>query len=225
MKTNWNIVTMESLALFWQNFLLFLPSLLLGLLLLVFGWFVSVGLGKLTTEILKKLKFDVFFEKDGWKEAMAKAKINIKASGFIGSIVKWMIYVLFLWAAVGTFGLVYFTRFMGDIVAYIPSVIVASLIFVVAAVLADFVSKIIVTLTEKVKFKHTYFVGEIARWAIWIFAGFAILIELGIATELLSILFTGIVGIMVIAGGIAFGLGGKDIAGEIIREFKDKLKE
>ncbi len=225
MKADWNNVTIDALVALWESFLLYLPNLIVGTILLIFGWFIAIGLGKIVAQLLKKAKFDDLFEKDEWKEAMDKAKIKIHASKFMGSIVKWIIYIFFLWAAVGVFGLVYFTEFMGEVVRYIPNVIVAALIFVVAVMLADFLSKIIVVATQKASFKHTYLAGEMARWAIWIFAGFAILIELGIARELLSILFSGIVAVMVIAGGLAFGLGGKEIAGEILRELKNKLKE
>lgn len=225
MKADWNNATIEALTALWESFLLYLPNLVVGLILLIFGWFVAVGLGRVVAQILKRAKFDELLEKDDWKEAMQKAKISIHASRFVGSVVKWVVYVFFIWAAVGVFGLTYFTEFMGDVLRYIPSVIVAALIFVVAVMLADLLAKLIVIATEKAKFKYTDMAGEIARWSIWIFAGFAILIELGIAREMLSILFTGIVALMVIAGGIAFGLGGKDMATDILKECKNKFKE
>ncbi len=225
MRADWDSATAEALTALWESFLLYLPNLVVGLILLIFGWFVAVGLGRVVTQILKRAKFDNLLEKDEWREAMQKAKISIHASKFVGSVVKWVVYVFFIWAAVGVFGLTYFTEFMGDVLRYIPSVIVAALIFVVAVMLADFLAKIVVVTTERAKFKHTDLAGEIVRWSIWVFAGFAILIELGIAREMLSILFTGIVALMVIAGGIAFGLGGKDLAADILRKSKDKFKE
>lgn len=225
MKADWNNATIEALTSLWEAFLLYLPNLLVGIILLIFGWFVAVGLGRIVAQMLKKMKFDDLLEKEEWKQAMQKAKISIHASNFVGSIVKWIVYIFFLWAAVGVFGLGYFTEFMGDVIRYIPNVIVAALIFVVAVMLADFLAKIIVVATEKAKFKYTDLAGEIARWSIWVFAGFAILIELGIAREMLSILFTGIVALMVIAGGLAFGLGGKDLAADLLKRGKDKFKE
>jgi len=225
MKADWDNVTTEVLVALWESFLLYLPNLLVGLLLLIFGWFIAIGFGKVVTQILKKVKFDDLLEKEDWKDAMQKAKIGIHASKFIGSVVKWAIYIFFIWAAVGVFGLTYFAEFMGEILRYIPTVIAVALIFVVAVMLADFLAKIVVVATEKAKFKYTNLAGEIVRWSIWIFAGFAILIELGIASEMFSILFTGIVAMIVIAGGIAFGLGGKELASEILTKSKDKFKE
>ncbi len=225
MRVDWTSITIDAMENLWQSFLLYIPNLILGILILIFGWFLATGLEKLTTQVLKKMKFDDLFDKEEWKEAMEKAKIKINASKFIGSIVKWIVSIIVLWLAVGIFGLVYFAEFMGDIIRYIPNVIVASLIFVVAVILADLLSKIVVVAMEKAKFHHTSMAGEIVKWSIWIFAIFAILIELGIARELLSILFSGIVALIVIAGGLSFGLGGKDMATEILSNARKGIKK
>jgi len=225
MSADWSTVTVQALVALWESFLLYIPNLIMGLLLLIFGWFIAYGLGKLATEILKKIKFDNLFAKEDWHEAMQKAKINLQASAFVGSIIKWIVYIIFIWAAVGAFGLTYFSQFMSEILAYIPNVIVAALIFVVAVIFADFLSKIVVVTTEKAKFKFTSFAGKIVKWSIWIFAIFAILIQLGIAEELIITLFTGVVALIVIAGGIAFGLGGQDFARDTLKDIKNKLKE
>ncbi len=225
MGTNWNDPTVSALISLWEGFLLYLPNLILGTIILIVGWLVAGLFGELITQILKKIKFDNLFEEAEWKEALNKAKIKIQASKFIGSIVKWIIYILVLWLAVGVFGLAYFAEFMGEIIRFIPNVIVASLIFVIAVILADFLSKIVVVATQKASFKYTDVAGEITKWAIWIFAGFAILIELGIAEELLMTLFTGIIIMVAIAGGIAFGLGGKETAREVLKNLEGKFKE
>ncbi len=224
MNNNLDTITVDFALKLWVDFLNFLPALVLGLLILVFGWLFSVGIGKIVSEILKKLKFDQVFEREGWKEAIDKAKINLSASRFIGSIVKWVLFIVFLWVTLNTWGLTHFADFMEKIIEYIPNVIVASLIFVVAVMLADFLAKIIVAATERANFTHTHLAGEIVRWSIWIFALFAVLIELGIARELLSILFTGIVALIVLAGGIAFGLGGKEVAEDTLKDLRKKIR-
>ncbi len=224
MNNNLDAITVDFALKLWVDFLNFLPSLVLGLLVLVFGWLFAVGVGKIISEILRKLKFDQVFEKEGWKEAISKAKINLSASGFIGSIVKWILFVVFLWITLSTWGLTHFADFMERIIEYIPNVVVASLIFVVAVMLADFLAKIIVAATERTNFTHTHLAGEIVRWSIWIFALFAVLIELGIARELLSILFTGIIALIVLAGGIAFGLGGKEVAEDTLKDLRKKIR-
>ena len=225
MNNNLDSVTIDFALSLWVDFLNFLPALILGLLILVFGWLFSVGIGKGVAGLLRRIKFDEVFNKEGWKEAMEKAKIHITASQFIGSIVKWILFIVFLWITLGTWGLTHFANFMERIIGYIPNVIVASLIFVVAVILADFLAKIIVAATERVNFTHTHLAGEIVRWSIWIFALLAILIQLKVAKELILTLFTGFVALVAIAGGIAFGLGGKEVAAEILEDLKKKLKK
>ncbi len=224
MYNNLNGMTFDFIVKFWADFVNFLPTLIWGFIILIFGWLFSVAVGKIIAQLLKKAKFDTLFEKEEWKGAMEKAKIKLSVSNFIGVLSKWILFIVFLWVALGTWGLTHFADFMERIIDYIPNVIVASLIFVVAVILADFLAKIIVASTEKSGFTHTHLAGEIVRWSIWIFAIFAILIELGVAQELLSTLFAGMVALIVIAGGIAFGLGGKDFAADVLENLRKKMK-
>ena len=210
---------------FWESFLAFLPSLVGAILVFIIGWFFAVGVGKLVAGILTKLKFNSFFESESWVDAMDKADMDLDISQFIGAIVKWILIIVVLWISVDILGFSQFAELMGDIVAYLPNVIVAALIFVVAVMVADFLSKIMVATTERADFVHTGLAGAIVKWGIWLFAIFAILIQLGIANELLETLFEGLVYMIAIAGGLAFGLGGQDAAKEMISKMKDSFKE
>ena len=225
MILNWADVTVQALQNLWQGFLNFIPSLIGAIIIFVIGWFISVGIGKLASEILKKLRFNQIFEKEGWKKALAKAEIKVDASGFIGAIVKWILIIVFLSISVEILGLPHFADFLKGILDYLPNVIVAALIFVVAVILSDIVEKIVRTTVESIKVGYGQVVSAIVRWSIWIFAILAILHQLGIARPFMEILFSGLVAMLVISLGLAFGLGGKDVAAEILENFKRKLKE
>ena len=209
---------------FWQSFLSFLPSLVGAIFIFVIGWFFAVGVGKLVAGILAKLKFNSFFESESWTNAMEKADIELDMSQFIGAIVKWILIIVVLWMSVAQLGFNEFEEIMSEIVAYLPNVMVAALIFVIAVMVAEFLSKIMIAATEKADFVHAGLAGAIVKWGIWLFAIFAILIQLGIASELLEILFEGLVYMVAIAGGLAFGLGGKDAAKEMISKMKKNFK-
>ncbi len=224
MVMDWYSVTMSALQDLWTGFLGFLPALIGALVVFVIGWFVSVGLGKLVTEILKRIRFNKIFEKGVWKEALEKAELKIDAAGFIGVIVKWVLMIVFLMAAVEILGLREFAGFLNNVLGYLPNVIVAAFIFVVAVIVADLLEKIVRASVESIKVGYGHLVGAIVRWSIWIFAILAILLQLKISEELVLTMFIGLVGLVAIAGGIAFGLGGKDLAGEILRDFHKKLK-
>lgn len=225
MVGDWYTVTLQALQNLWQGVINFIPALIGAILVLVIGWFVAIGIGKLITSILRKIKFNQIFESGVWKEALAKAEWKVDAAEFVGTIVKWVLVIVFLLAAAGILGLGQFAEFLGNVFIYLGNIIVAVFIFVVAVIIADYVGKIVRAFVEGMKVGYGRLAEMIARWAIWIFAILAILTQLGIAKELIVTLFTGVVAFCVIAGGIAFGLGGKEIAAEILREFQRKLKE
>jgi hypothetical protein len=225
MVQDWADITVEGLQNLWAGFLSFIPVLLGAIIVFVIGWFFAVLIGKIVTEILKKLKFNQIFEKGNWKAAMEKAEIKVDASGFIGAIVKWVLIIVVLQIAVGILGWTDFAVLLGKVIDYLPNVIVAALIFVVAVVVADILQKVVVAAAEGANFTYTRFAGAIVRWAIWVFAILAILRQLVIAPGLVEILFSAIVYGVVAVFVIAFGLGGKDMATEMLRELKGKLKE
>jgi hypothetical protein len=225
MILDWADVTILAFQNLWQGFLNFIPVLIGAIIVFVIGWFISVGVGKLITEILKKAKFNQIFEKGGWKTALAKAEIKVDASGFIGAIVKWILVIVFLLAAVEILGLPQFADFLRSVLGYLPNVVVASLIFVVTVIVVDIVEKLVRASVESIKVGYGQVVSAIVRWSIWVFAILAILHQLGIARPFMEILFTGLVAMLVISLGIAFGLGGKDVAAEILQDLKRKLKE
>ena len=221
---DWYDLTVEALQDLWQGFLTFTPKLIGALIVFIIGWFISMAIGKVIASILRKLNFNRFFEKGNIKEALEKAEFKVDASGFKGAIFKWVFVIVFLLVAVEILGLTQFGIFLTSVLSYLPNVIVAVLIFVVAVIIADILEKIVRAAVEGVKVGYGNLVGIIVRWSIWIFAIFAILYQLGIAPGLVQTLLSGIVGLIVIAGGIAFGLGGKDVAAEILQELRRKLQ-
>lgn len=222
---DWSIITIRALQELWQGIIMFIPLLIGALIVFILGWFIAAGIGKLVAEILKRIKFNQLVEKGGWKEVMEKADLKVNVSDFIGAIVKWIITFVFLLAAVEILGLKQFAVFLTSILGYIPNVIVSVLIFIVAVVIADIAEKLARVAVESTKVGHGQLAGSIAKWAIWIFAFLTILIQLQIAPSLLQTFFAGFVALLAIAGGIAFGLGGKEIATEVLGEIRRKFKE
>jgi len=216
--------TLLALQDLWQGFLSFIPTLIGVIIVFIVGWFIAIAVGKLVAEILKRIKFDRLFEKGTWKEALEKAELKISASEFIGAIFKWVLVIVFLQVAVGILGWTQFAALLERVIGYLPNVIVAALIFVVAVIVADIIEKVVVAATERAKFAYTNIAGAIVKWAIWTFAILAILRQLIIIPELVDTLFKalvyGIVAILV----ISFGLGGKEVAAEMLRDLRNKLK-
>jgi len=225
MVQTWAETTTLALQDLWQGFLTFIPTLIGALIVFIIGWFISVGIGKLISEVLTRIKFNQLFERAGWKQALEKAELKVNAAEFVGAIVKWVLVIVFLLAAIEILGFVQFAAFLKSVLAYLPNVIVAALIFVVTVIVVDIVEKIVRAGVEGVKVGYGHLVSVIIKWSIWIFAILAILHQLGIARTFMETLFTGFVAMLVIALGIAFGLGGKEVAAEFLRDLRNKLKE
>ncbi len=220
----WAQITTYALQNLWQGFLSFIPTLIGAILVFIVGWFVAIAIGKLVAEILKRIKFNRLFEKGTWKAALEKAELKITASEFIGAIFKWVLVIVFLQVAVGILGWTQFAVLLGKVIGYLPNVIVAALIFVVVVVVADILEKVVVAAAEGAKFAYTHLAGAIVKWAIWIFAILAILRQLIIVPELVETLFNALVYGIVAMLVISFGLGGKDVAAEILQDLKKKLQ-
>ena len=222
----WGEVFSQSLLGLWYGFISFVPSLLGAIILFVVGWVVGSILGKAIAELAAVLKVDKLFDSAGANEFMDRAGIKLKVSGFIGGIVKWFIIVVFLMASLQIIGLTQVNDFLREAVLYyLPKVVIASLVLVIATVLADAMKKLVRASAQAANVRSANMLGSITLYAIWIFAFIIALSELGIATAFMQILFTGFIAALAIALGLAFGLGGKDAASRAIDKISDDMKK
>jgi len=221
----WSVVTVEKLQDLWGGFLGFIPNLIGAIVVFIIGWVIAVWVGRLVSEVLKRIKFDKILQRTQWDEALEKANVKIEMSGFVGALVKWILAIVFLSASVEILGMSQFATFLSAIVGWLPNVVVSAAIFVVAVIAADFAEKMVKAVVGKMNVRYVNIIGAVVRWAIWVFAGLIILSQLGVGAEIIQILMTGMVALVVISAALAFGLGGKDIAGEMLRDLRNKIKD
>jgi hypothetical protein len=218
-----------SIQPFLEQLFVFVPRLLLAIIVFIIAYIISVGIGRLITEILKGLKFNKLFEKEGWQKAIERAEIKVDPSAFIGAIFKWVCVIISILLAVDILQLTKFADLVMNVLDYLPNVIIAVLIFVVAVIIADIIEKIVRATVEKMKIAYASLAAAIVRWTIWIFAIFMILDQLLPQSELVQTLYKGIVygavSAIAVAVGLAFGLGGKDAAGKAIANMVRKIEE
>ncbi len=212
----------DTLKSLWLSFLKYIPKLVFGIIIFCFGWFISAWLEKLISQILKKINFDSLFK--NWKEIFEKAEIKGEISDFIAGLIKWVLIITFLVASINVLGLSELSQFLDRIVSWLPNLVVAMAIFIIAAIFVNYVEKIVSAVINKLGFSFGKFVAKASTVAIWTFALLAILSQLGVAKDLVKILFAGIVALIVISCGLAFGLGGQSLAKEILEEIRKRLK-
>lgn len=205
---------------------LFVPKLLLALIIFIVGWIIGAIVGRFVSQVISALKVDHAMKRVGVEEVVHRAGFKLNTGMFLGKIIEWFVVIIFLIAAFEVLELTQINAFLLDtVLGYIPNVIVAALILVIAALISDAVNKIVVGSAKAARLPSAHFLGGVSKWAIWIFAIIAALDHLGIASDLLEVLFTGLVYMLTIAGGLAFGIGGKDAAARFIERLRGDISE
>ena len=221
---NWGEVFSQSLIGLWYGFINFIPGLLGALVLFIVGWMVGSIIGKAVAQLFAALKIDKLFESAGATEFMNRAGLKLSVSGFLGALTKWFIVVVFLMASLQIIGLTQVNDFLREAVLYyLPKVIIASLVLVIATVLADAMQKLVKASAKAANIRSANMLGSITLYSIWIFALIIALSELGIATAFMQILFTGFIAALALALGLSFGLGGKDAAARAVGKLADDM--
>ncbi len=221
---NWGGVFTESLLNLWYGFISFVPSLLGAIILFIIGWVVGGVVGKAISQVVTALKVDKLFESAGANDLMGRAGMKLNVGGFLGGVVKWFIVIVFLMASLEIMGLTQVNDFLREAVLYyLPKVVIAALVLIIATVISDVMKKLVQASAQAANVRSAVMLGSVARYAIWTFAFIIALSELGIATAFMQILFTGLVGALAIACGLAFGLGGKDAAGRAVDRFSKDM--
>ena len=208
----------------WVSIISFLPMLLAAIIVFIIGWFLSIGIGKLVSEILRKLGFNNIFKRTGWDNAFSKADIEVDPAQFIGVITKWIFVIIFLMIASDIIGWTSFSLLLGQIVLWIPNLLVAIVILVVAIILADILEKIVKATVERMGVASATFLGALTKWVIYIVASLAILSQLNVAQNIVNAVVIGIVATFVIALGLAFGLGGREEAGRVLKTIRERVE-
>jgi len=223
--TNWLDATRLAFLNITQGFLDTLLKITGALIVFLIGWAIAIGIQKLVVQIIRTIKVDMLLEKMGAGRAMERAGIKLDVANWIGFLVKWFLIFGFLLASSDILGLQDVSGFLRSVLLYIPNIVVAAVILVVAVWFAGLVQRIVMASVSASKIKTATFVGAIAKWAILIFGLFAALIQLGIAPGLLQTIITGLIAMLAIAGGLAFGLGGRDQAAKFLGKMRDEMFE
>jgi hypothetical protein len=221
-QLEWNNLIAEPVRQMLTKILAYLPILLGALVILIVGWLVAKAIRGIINWLLKVVRFDTLADKAGISEVLRKGDLKISAREVVSGIVYWLIIIMVLVMTVDALGLPKASDILASLFAYVPNVIAALLVLVVAMFLASFVSGIVRTAAGNANMPKPDILAGVSRWAIIIFAVTIALEQLGIAPLLVSATFNIILGGIVLALALAFGLGGKDAAAKYIDELRKK---
>ncbi len=220
---SWGEVFTQSLQGVWFSIASIIPGIVIALLILIIGWVFAILVERLVIAIFRAVKVDNALKTAGVEDVVRHAGYNLNSGRFVGGLVKWFIIVVFLIASLDVLGLSQVNEFLRDVVSYLPRVIVAVLILMVAAVVAEVMRKVVVGSSRAANIGYSNFLGSITKWAIWVFAILTAIFHLGIAPELVQTIFMGLIAALAIACGLAFGLGGKNAAEEVIAKVRHSV--
>ncbi|MFA5736582.1 MAG: hypothetical protein WCX70_01805 [Candidatus Paceibacterota bacterium] len=201
----------------------YVPNIVIAIILFVIGWVFGDAVGLWVAKLIRALKIDRVLEKLDVHRLIEQAGYRLDTGKFLGFLVKWFIILGFLVAALNVLQLNEVGDFLREILAYIPSVIIATIILIIATVVADVLQKVVVASARAARVSSAELFGGITKWLIWIFAIVMALEQLGMMGPFLQIFMTGIVATVSIALGLSFGLGGREAATSFINKLRGEI--
>lgn len=201
--TGWGAAAWAAVGAALVNILGWLPRLLGALIILLVGWGIAVLVGNLVDRALEAIHFDRWMSRARLDEAIARTGMKLEPSDLMAALVKWGVFLVAILVAADALGLPQVTAALNGVIAYIPNVIAAILIVTFGALLATFLANVVRT----APLPQGQLMGDVAYWAVLVFAGLAALAQLNIAPAMIQTLFTAVVGAVALAAAIAFGLG------------------
>jgi hypothetical protein len=222
--TDWGDAVFLSVSNAINAFLVAIPLVIGALLIIIVGWIIAGLLARLTSEILRRVGADRLFAEHSGRVYGDRTK-SIKPSVVAGELVKWLVRLVFLVAAANVLGLTQVSELLNQVLLWIPNLIVAAIILLIAPVVARFVRGTIEVGAGEMGFTNAPLLGRIAEVAIVAFAVIIAINQIGIAANLVNTLFIGLVAAVSLAFGLAFGLGGRDVAAELTRSWYEQSQE
>ncbi|HUF06883.1 MAG TPA: small-conductance mechanosensitive ion channel [Candidatus Binatia bacterium] len=219
---NWGDAVMVSATEALQNFLGFLPALVGAILILIIGWFLAGLLAGLVERGLKMVGFERAAQTTGISSFIERSGSSWTASAIVAEIIKWFIRLIAIQAAASILGLNQISSIINAILLWLPNLVVAIAIIVIGALIARFVGGLVRGSTSQMGFSNSELLGSVSYYAILAFAIIAAVNQLGIAATVVNTLFIGLVALVVLAVGLAFGLGGQQTAAQITAGWYEK---
>jgi small-conductance mechanosensitive channel len=199
----------------------YFPQFVGGLIVLIIGLIVAAILHRIVVEFFRLVKVEKWFVQ---AKISKPGEVKVWADIF-AELVRWSTIILFLVPAVEAWGVPRVTDVLNPLLLYLPNVFVAVIIGLIGMVIANLAFDVVRQAAKNLGASSANALGGVARYAILFFTGLIVLNQLGVAAALVQTLFTGIVAMVALAGGLAFGLGGQEVARDILKGIKEKLEK
>jgi len=217
MKEQLNLF-LESSQQFLNEIAVALPQIIGALLILLIGWILARIIKRLVVKGLKLVRFNFLTEKSGVEKFLSDGGVKVSSIDLIGTLVYWIIMLVVILATLNSLKLTAASTLFNEIMLYIPNIIVAIVVLILGIYLARLVSQMLVTSLKNMQDKAAATIGKIAYYAIIVLTVFIILGQLNIAEQIVNSAFIILFGAICLAFGLAFGLGGREWASEMVKK-------
>ena len=213
---DWGEALLTSFSAALAMFMSAIPRVIAFAVILIIGWIVASLIAKGVAALLRAVRFNDLAYRSGFSGFVQSTGVHTDSAGLIADIAKWFVRLIALVVAFDALGLPAVSQVLQQLLLWLPNLVVALVILVLAGLAANVVSSIVRGATSEAGFSNPGMLATVAKFAIWTFAIVVAINQLGIATTLVNTLFMGFVGALALAAGLAFGLGGRDTAARIV---------
>jgi len=220
--TDWGDAIVTSVAAALALLLGAIPKVIGFAVILIVGWLIAAALSAAIATLLRTVKFNDLAQRAGISGFVQRMGVHHDAAGFVALLVKWFVRLIALVTAFDALGLPAVSQVLQQILLWLPNLIVALVVLVIAGLAADALASLVRVATAESGLGNSDLLATIARVAVWA-SGIVIAVnQIGIATSLVNTLFTATVGAVAVAFALAFGLGGRETAAEVVRGWYDR---
>src|SRR5919199_631916 len=220
--TDWGVAVMTSLTAALALLLSAIPKVLGFIVILVIGWLIASALAKVVSSVLRAVKFNDLAQRAGLTGFVQKMGLQTDAAGFMALIAKWFVRMIVLVSAFDALGLPAVSQVLQQLLLWLPNLVVAIIALVIGGLAANALARLVRGATAESGLGNPDLLASIARVAVWAFAIVIAVNQIGIATALVNTLFMATVGAFALALGLAFGLGGRETAAQIVRGWYER---
>jgi hypothetical protein len=223
--TEWSAALMTSLAAAMALFFSAIPKILAFLVIVIVGWVIASLVEKGVAALLRAIKFNDLARRSGLADFVTKMGTQTDSAGMIGLVVKWFIRLIALVVAFDALGLPAVSDVLRQLLLWLPNVIVALVVLVIGGLAARALGNLVRGAATEAGLGNAELLSRIASVMVWAFAIVVAVNQIGVATELVNTLFMAFVGAIALGAALAFGLGGRETAAEIVRNWYGKVQQ
>ena len=215
-------LALEPLRIFLIQLGEFLPKLILAIVILIAGWLLAKSIRFVMVRGLKAVNFNVLADRAGIDNFLKQGGIKSDTVGILGVLAYWFVILATLMVTFNGLGLAYVTELVGQVLLFIPKVIVAVLILAFGAYFARFVSTTLTTYLRNVGLEDATMLGRITFYAIMVFVVLIALDQVSIGGDIIRLSFLILLSGAVLAAALAFGIGGQKSAAELLEKWRPR---